>query len=332
MKQSHTASPASMTRAEKRRRRRRRLMLRRTLIVAVALLLLAAIVWGVIEIAKASKGQTTTFLGVKAIEVECVDGEGTVRYPAEEIIRASGIYLDQSLLALNKVQASERVLAQFPYLDFVEVKNTSFSTVCIRVAEAQVLAAAQMGEQWLIVGDNNHVLEVVATEALPAGLVRIKGAKPLTDTLGDLALEERELRICKTLVGAMQAADMTDITVIDMAQKTDLRLWWKDRLEIILGNESNLPAQVTAFKTMLPTLLEKNGENAAGQLNMTSYADDNDTNDRAVYTPADAIRPPSTTGKPAEGDSTTATDASADGSTTATTAGTTAGTTVADAA
>ena len=85
---------------------------------------------------------------------------------------------------------------------------------------------------------------------------------------------------------------MEGITVIDVTEKTNLRLWWKDRLELLLGNESNLAAQVTAFTRLLPTLVEKNGESVAGQLDMTSYADDKSENDRAVYTPADSLKKP----------------------------------------
>ncbi len=292
MKEKQAKNMMEMTRAEKRRRRRRRLFIRRATVIVVAMLLLAALVWGVIEIAKASKGKTTTFLGVKAIEVECVDGEGTVRYADEEIIRASGLYVDQSLLALNKVQASERVLAQFPYLDFVEVKNSSFSTVCIRVAEAEVLALVQHGEGWLVVGDNNHVLEQVAAESLPENTLQVIGAQPLSGDLRADALNEREWRITSTIAQAIAVNNATDITVIDMTTKTDLRLWWKDRVEIVLGNESNLAAQIAAFQQLLPTLISKNGESVSGQLNMSSYADDNTDNDRAVFTPIEGISPP----------------------------------------
>ncbi len=336
-KTSSAKNGVPMTREEKRRIRRRKLFFRRMTVIVIAVLLLAAIVWGVIEIAKASRGETASFLGVKAIEVECVDGEGTVRYAEADIIRESGIYIGQSLLALNKVQASERVLARFPYLDYVEVKNSSFSTVCIRVAEAQVLAAVQTADAWLIVGDNNHVLEQVTTENLPAGVIRVTGTKALSSELGRDALEVRDLRICQTLVSAIAANAQPDMTAIDLTEKTNLRLWWKDRLEIVLGNESNLAAQVTAFKNLLPTLLDKNGDSVAGRLNMASYADDNTDNDRAVFTPADAIRQPtvsteSTTAASDAGGTGTATSDSTADAPVSTTGGTTAGTTVASAA
>lgn len=292
MKQQPPVNSMQAKRAEKRRRLRRRRIIRLVTVLFVAVFLIAAIVWGIIEISKASKGESASFFGVKEITVEFVDGEGTVRYAKEDIIRASGLFVNQSLLAVNKVQASNSVLQQFPYLDYVEVNNTSFSTVCIRVAEAEVLAALQLPQDWLIVGKNNHILEQVSTENLPANLPRIVGAEPTQTALGGEAMDERSLRICATVIEAVEANELDGVTVIDITEKTNLRLWWKDRVELLLGNESNLAEQVTAFTRLLPTLLEKNGESVAGQLDMTSYADDKGENDRAVFTPADALKKP----------------------------------------
>lgn len=292
MKDNAPINSMEARRAEKRRRRRRRRMIRTATVLVVAAFLLTAIVWGVIEVAKASKGESASFFGVKAIEVEFVDGEGTVRYSPEEIIKASGIFVNQSLLAVNKVQASNLVLQQFPYLDYVEVKNSSFSTVCIGVSEAKVLAALQTGEDWLIMGENNHVLERVTTENLPVDLPRIVGAPALSEQLGGDALDERSLRICSTVLGAVETCGLQGVTVVDITEKTNLRFWWKDQVDVILGNESNLAEQVTAFNRLLPTLIEKNGDSVSGQLDMTSYADDKTENDRAVFTPADALKKP----------------------------------------
>lgn len=292
MKQKKQLDTPQARRAEKRRRLRRRRMIRLATVLIVTVLILAAIVWGVIEIAKASKGEAATFFGVKDIEVEFVNGEGTVRYSKEDIIRASGIFVNQSLLAVNKVQASDSVLKEFPYLDYVEVKNTSFSTVCIRVAEVEVLAAVRAKKDWLIVGRNNHVLEKVTTKKLPKDVIRVIGAKALSEKTGEDALDERDIRICMTLVDAVEVNNVKDITVIDISEKTNLHLWWKDQVDIVLGNESNLAVQVSAFKRLLPTLLEKNGSSVAGQLDMSSYADDKTDNDRAVFTPEDSLKKP----------------------------------------
>ena len=321
MKDNAPINSIEARRAEKRRRRRRRRMIRTATVLIVAAFLLAAIVWGVIEVAKASKGESASFFGVKAIEVEFVDGEGTVRYSPEEIIRASGIFVNQSLLAVNKVQASNRVLEQFSYLDYVEVKNSSFSTVCIGVSEAKVLAALQAGKDWLIIGENNHVLERVTTQNLPADLPRIVGGTALSEQLGGDALDERSLRICSTVLGAVEQCGLQDVTVVDITEKTNLRFWWKNQVDVVLGNESNLAEQVRAFNRLLPTLIEKNGDSVSGQLDMTSYADDKTENDRAVFTPADALEKPH--------NSTTDGDENTDEKTDSTTADTTAANTTA---
>jgi cell division septal protein FtsQ len=308
MKETPPVNSIEARRQEKRRRRRRKQILRMTAVIAVAVLLLTAIVWCTIEIWKSFKGETASFFGVKSIEVEFIDG--STRYTAEQIVQASGITVNQSLLAVKKVQASNRILQQFPYLEFVEVKNLTFSSIGIRVREVEVLAAVQTDRDWLIVGVNNHVLERVSAKQIPAGLPRITGAKPLSTELGANALDERSLNVCSTIITAAKENGVKGLTAIDVAEKTDLRFWWNDRVEVLLGNESNLKAQVAAFQKMLPTLIEKNGESVAGQFDMTSYADDKSNNDRGIFRPQESIK--DSTDKQDNAGSTTAnTDSSA---------------------
>ena len=45
------------------------------------------------------------------------------RYDKEQIIQASGLFVGQSLLSVNKVQAYERIAAAFPYIESMEITN-----------------------------------------------------------------------------------------------------------------------------------------------------------------------------------------------------------------
>ena len=99
---------------------------------------------------KSAKRETVGFLAVKEIVVE-----GETRYTDEEIIKASGLYVGQSLLSVNKIKAHDALVAAFPYLNTVEVGNSSFYTLRIRVSDVPVLAAVELEEDWMILGVNN---------------------------------------------------------------------------------------------------------------------------------------------------------------------------------
>ncbi len=267
-----------------RKRKRRRLKMMRMAIVLTALLLLALIIALVVlhisgSIAK-QNGTKTEFLAVTAIDVT----EDT-RYTPEEIIEASGLFVGESLLVVNKVEAHNAILAQFPYLDYVDVSNSSFSTIHITVRETTVLGAVQLTDGWMVLGENNHALELLAEESLPAEMPRIYGADTVAETVGQALLADRDMQICRTLFAAANTYALENMSRIDLTEKTNIRIRWKEQIDVVLGNESNLTAQIKALTGILPTLLANNGDAATGRLDMTSYADDDATNDSAIFSP-----------------------------------------------
>lgn len=275
-------------RMEARRRRRRKLMIIRTLIVlAIVLLialLIAAVAVKIVADQKSAKGETTHFLAVKKIVVE-----GDTRYTDEEIIKASKLYVGQSLLSVNKVQAHDALTAAFPYLDTVEIGNASFYNLRIRLTEVPVMAVAECDDGWMILGDNNRALESVTAEDVPEGLVRIVGATFEGQEVGKSLLDERSLRICRTLIAAANRYELDTMTTIDIREKTKIRILLNERMQVVLGNETNLATQIEVLVDTLPTLYKNNGEDAAGRLDMVFYSDDITTNDRAVYTPQEVL-------------------------------------------
>lgn len=263
-------------------------MIKRTIIVAVALLLVAliatAIVVKIVADQKSAKHETVGFLAVKEILVE-----GETRYTDEEIIKASGLYVGQSLLSVNKIKAHDALTAAFPYLNTVEVGNSSFYTLRIRVSDVPVMAAVEMEEDWMILGDNNRALERVAEDAIPAGTVRIKGAEFENKAVGKSLLDERSLRICRALIEAATRYDLDSMTTVDITTKTKIHILLNERMQVVLGNETNLTNQIKALVDILPTLYKNNGEDAAGQLNMLFYNDADKKNDKAIYTPQELL-------------------------------------------
>lgn len=271
-----------------RRRRRRRLMLIRTAIVLSIVLLLALVgtlvVMKIVGTQQSKRGEMASVLAVRNIVVE-----GETRYTPEELIEKSGLYVGQSLMGVNKVRAHELLMQNFPYLNTVEIGNATFDTLRIRVTETEVMGAVQVGEEWMIVGANNHALERLTTDALPEGVLRIVGATLEGETIGQTLLDERSLRVCRTVCAAAQLYQLEDMTTVDIVEKTNLSILLNERLRVVLGNETNIPAQIKMLADTLPVLYQNNGLEAAGRLDMTTYADDDPNNDKAVYTPAELL-------------------------------------------
>lgn len=276
-------------RQQARRRRRRKLMIIRTSIVlAVVLVLLvvgALVVMKIVGTQQSKRGETTTFLSVDSIVVE-----GDTRYSDEKIIETSGLYVGQSLLGVNKVKAHDTLLENLPYLNTVEISNTKFNVIRIRVTETEVMAAVKLEKKnWMIVGVNNQALEQLKEDKLPDGLLRVAGATLENEQVGKTLMDERSLRITRTLSAAAELYDLSGLTTINMKKKTDLYVLINERLKVRLGNDTNLAAQIEMLASTLPTLYQNNGVNASGELDMRTFSDDVSDNDKAIYTPPELL-------------------------------------------
>lgn len=281
---------ATDARKEARRRRRRRLMIIRTttvLSILMLLLLMAGLLtMKVIGTQQSKRGETTTVLAVRDIVVE-----GKTRYKTADIIKESGLYVGQSLMGVNKVRAHDALLKEMPYLDAVEIGNKSFDVLRIRVKEVQVMGAVKLKNGYMMVGVNNRALEKITdAKKLPKGTLQIIGGTTVGKAVGEDLLDERSLGICRTLVEAAQTYKIENMTAIDITEKTNIAIVINGRLRILLGNATNLESQIETLADTLPLLLKNNGKNAAGELDMTSYADNDVANDKAIYTPESLLK------------------------------------------
>lgn len=276
-------------RQKARAKKRRKLMLiRTTLVLAVVLVLVlvgALIVMKIVGTQQSKRGETANFLAVRNIVIE-----GDTRYSDEQIIEASGLYVGQSLLGVNKVTAHDNLLEQLPYLNSVTISNTQLSTLRIRLTETTVMAAVQVKDGWMIVGDNNQALEHITEGEPPEGILRIGGATLLDQQVGSPLLDERSLRITRLLEASISQYELEGVTGVDMTEKTRISLTLNGRLQVLLGNDTAIPAQITMLVDTLPVFYQNNGVNAGGRLDMRTFADDKPDNNKVIYTPPEELK------------------------------------------
>ena len=216
---------------------------------------------------------------------------GNTRYDDKAIVGESGLKLGQSVWSVNKAAAAKKIEATFPYVEKAVVKSPSFNTITIEITETRILGAMYGDGKWLIVGSNGKVLETMPLESdRPGRYFYLQGATPAQGAaIGSVAMDERSVRIVSTVLDAVEANTIEGIMGIDMRDKTRISLNWKNTLTIVLGNESNLAAEIKLLAGTLPQILEKNGGVLSGRLDISSYSDSNDNNDQIIYTPQDVL-------------------------------------------
>ena len=241
--------------------------------------------------ADGTSSQNAAVFGVKSVVIE-----GDTRYSQEAIIGVSGIRIGQSIFSVNKRLANENIMKYFPYIETVDVGNVDFDTIRITVTEVEPIGAMYANGQWLVVGTNGKAVEALPIEGdCPSRYIYFKGATSLTGVVGEAAMDDRSFKIVTSLLDAFEAYGLTDINEIDISDKTNIQLSWKNQITIAMGNETNLYHQVGAAAAALPKILASNGSTVTGLMNLSSYSDSNTSNDAVVFKPASVLANTATT-------------------------------------
>ena len=272
-------------------RRRRRI---RPFRLAIFLFFVAAVIIGVIALVlmlvgprKATGGseQKKAVFGISSIIVE-----GSTHYSDEAIVEKSGLYIGQSVLSVNKKSAVLNIQADFPYVQSVAVDSPSFGHLRIRIVEETPIAVVGSGSgdgNWTVVSETNKWLEIMSYEAAVAsGHLQVR-----TDKTGEgtAVLPDRESLALHEIITACAASELTDIRGIDMTNMTDIRLNWRDQIEILLGNDSVLQAEIPIVAKVLRDVLKNHGDDARGRLDATTYSDAIPDNNHTIFTPQSVL-------------------------------------------
>ncbi len=218
-------------------------------------------------------------------KVRSITVEGNKHYSKDQILRASGMYIGQSVWEVNKAQTAANIKASCPYVENVSVSSSLLNTYTITVKETTIVGAMYYNGSWLLVGKNGQAVDKIPLSGnVPGRYLYFKGANATGKGLGKRAMDDRCTEIVQTYLEAAEQYKLEGVCELDMSNKSDLRLNWKNQITILLGNESNLAYEIAVVKETLPSILTNHGKQARGTLDVSSYSNENATN-RVIFTP-----------------------------------------------
>lgn len=245
--------------------------------------------------APATSDTQTTENKDSLFSLKTITVSGETRYLSEAIVQESGLYEGQSVWAVDKSAAEQRVLAAFPYIEKVTVTNTAYNALDIAVVETKEIGVMYAEGQWVTVGANGRVLESTPIDSdRPLRVRYFKGATPNSTVAGEQAMDARSLAIVTELLDAFEQYALEGVREIDLENKSDIRLDWNGRITVRLGNDSNLTHEVGVVASALPGITQQYGANAAGQLDVSAFSEEGAAA-RAVFTPQDLLTAATTT-------------------------------------
>ena len=200
--------------------------------------------------------------------VDRFEVEGNVRYSVEEVADASGITIGDVLMGVNKTKAASRIIVGLPYVQQVVVHKVLPGTVRFSLVECKAMAAAQseFGKVWLVNADGKLLESLDNSENI--GYPLIQGPVLDLPTGGDpVTFDDPEAgELGMQTAAELTAAGVSDqITIIDVSDPASIKLSYQDRIEVQLGDGTDLQYRIQ----YMIGALEKLSGNAKGVLDLT---------------------------------------------------------------
>lgn len=189
---------------------------------------------------------------------------GQTPYNDADIIEASGIKTGENIIRADYSKAEEKVLGSLLYVETVSVKKQFPTTVVITVTETKPCYNVKTQDGYLIVSQNGKVLDLLVSPI--DGLLTVYGIEP-ESVLPFSILKDKESNKADILTSIKNAFDKSEIggiISVDLSDKYDISLNYDDRIEVIIGNSSNIAYKVEYAKSVFES--NKIGSNAAGVL------------------------------------------------------------------
>lgn len=225
----------------------------------------------------------SVFFKVTRIEVE-----GSYIYPSSSIAEASGIKEGDNLFFLKKSGAVRSIFEAFPYVEQVKLRRKLPGTIVIEITERTCVGVIPYENSYWLIDGGGILLEKTSARTVTDKPV-IRGVTLLSPVAGEtVALPQQETAKAVTMLELLRAlADrqMTElVSEIDMTRLFDLRMTYGERLDVMLGDGTDVSVKLDFLRASV----EKLAESARGTLDV-SRAVDKVAHYRPVHEPASEI-------------------------------------------
>ncbi len=185
-------------------------------------------------------------------KVESITVSGNTRYTTEQIIADSGIELRMNMFNLPSKEAQETLKEKYTYIESVDIKRKLPTGIEIVITEEKPLGFVKTDNGYTIIAQSGKVLETNSVNI--SGMPMIKGLDVSGMQQGDYidnnAATQKQFGILKTVYSEMEKVGHSDYDIIDLMDVYDIKLYYQDKYEVILGSESEMDYKAAGLKKL----------------------------------------------------------------------------------
>lgn len=196
---------------------------------------------------------------------------GVSLYTSEQILTVGGVTTGANLIRTNTSVIEDRLIDTLPYVEDVRVSKSYPNGLKIEVTEARKCAEIENAGRYCVLSKKGNILEVDNVYHDPS-LPLITGFE-LKEPKANQPAESKDAgktKVLMQLIGDIEKSGFTNVTEIDMTNRTDLFLKYDNRIDIQLGSSLDMQYKLESIKAVIDNklidgyegLLRYNGANS----------------------------------------------------------------------
>lgn len=192
---------------------------------------------------------------------------GSTYYSRDNILMASTLREGDNLFRTDIKGIEERLNSMMVYADDVKVRRKLPSKIEITVTEAVPKYNLEQDGKYYVVSESGKILETNLS-APQDGLLIVKGFD-IKDTKPNAVLESNDslkANILSEITAKLESMDFEKIDTIDIYDRTDIKLYYDNRIEISIGSSLDIPYKLRYTRAVLDAVKKTYGDDYEGRL------------------------------------------------------------------
>lgn len=201
--------------------------------------------------------------------IKNITAKGSKIYTAEQIIKYSGIEIEDNLFTVSEKHALNNLKKVLPFVENVELERSLPDTLNIKITDAKEYACYGINDKYYTVSKSGWVLAEYTEKPQNVILIICKNVKCKTGTVIELS-EESSHNTAQTIIDELLKRKIT-VDYVDITEITSLKAKVNGRFLVNFGTSVDLEPKIKHLNSMMQEI----GEKKTGIINLNMWNSQN---------------------------------------------------------
>ena len=192
------------------------------------------------------------FFNLKQVAVN-----GVTLYTSDQILEVGGVVNGANLFRTNTDLIEQRLVETLPYVESATVTKDFPNSLTIDIVEAEKIAEIEDDGKYYVLSRSGRILEM-ANPTHNSSLPLVKGFELSSPEINEKlrSSDEYKAKVLMQVLEDIESSGIQHIEVVDITNRTDIVLWYEDRIDLRVGSSMDMEYKLTCMKAVIEKSLE----------------------------------------------------------------------------